>query len=179
VWVAMGLASGGGGLAAVATGKIQLSTRLAWPLAVVLGLGVGVVLYVATFAFVGIVERWRAFDRHVSEIYDQRRGLSRGVALILASLVTAPGEELLWRGLLQWRLGESAGRPLAALLAWGAYVAANSVSRSLPILAGAVVSGAVWGGLALWTHGVLASILCHSVWTGLMLCLPPGGPEAR
>ena len=179
MWVAMGLASGGGGVAALTTGKIQLSTRLAWPLAVALGLGVGLLLYVATVAFVVTVERWPAFDRHVSEIYDQQRGLTRGVALILASLVTAPGEELFWRGLLQWRLVESAGRPLAALVAWGAYVAANSVSGSIPILAGAVVSGAVWGGLALWTHGVLASILCHSVWTGLMLCLPPGGPEAR
>jgi hypothetical protein len=37
----------------------------------------------------------------------------------------------------------------------------------------------VWGALALWTHGVLASLLCHGVWTGLMVTLPPGGAGRR
>ena len=34
------------------------------------------------------------------------------------------------------------------------------------------VGGAVWVGLAWWTGGVLASLACHIVWTGLMVAFP-------
>src|SRR5438477_412879 len=39
--------------------------------------------------------------------------------------------------------------------------------------AAAVVGGAAWGGLAFWTRGVLAPLLCHAVWTSCMIALPP------
>jgi membrane protease YdiL (CAAX protease family) len=58
-------------------------------------------------------------------------------------------------------------------LAWLGYVVANAASGSLPFVAGAAVGGAVWAGLALWTKGVLASVLCHAVWTAAMLVRPP------
>ena len=83
------------------------------------------------------------------------------------------------------RLARSFGWPAAALLTWGAYIVVNLASQNLPIVAGAVVAGAAWSGLALWTHGVVASVVCHCVWTGLMLAVPPGaartaaGPSRR
>jgi membrane protease YdiL (CAAX protease family) len=179
VWVAMGVASGAAGLAALATGRLELSSRFGPFSAAGLGLATGVLLYAATVAFVVVVRRWHVFDRHVAEIYDQRKGLPLAAALVIAAGVTGPGEEFFWRGLLQGRLEESFGPGLAALLTWAGYVAANAFSQSLPILAGAMVSGAVWGGLAAWTGGVLASVVCHGVWTGLMLTVPPGGPSRR
>jgi membrane protease YdiL (CAAX protease family) len=179
VWSAMGTVSSGAGLAALATGHVSLSPRLDWPLAVGAGLGTGVALYGATVAFVLVVRRWNVFDRHVSEIYDQRKGLSLPTALLLAAVITAVGEEFFWRGLWQWRLASGVGWTSGAVLTWAGYVVANAASGSLPILAGGVVSGAVWGSLALWTHGVLASLLCHAAWTGLMVTLPPGGSGRR
>jgi membrane protease YdiL (CAAX protease family) len=179
VWAAMGIVTGGAGLASLATGRISLSPRVAWGWSAVAGAGVGILLYGATAAFVLIVRRWSSFDRHVEEIYDQRKGLPISLALVLAALVVAPGEELFWRGLFQSRLAGTTGWVMAAVLTWLVYVAANAASRSLPILFGALVSGAVWGALALWTHGVLASLLCHAVWTTLMLTFPPGGAKRR
>jgi len=179
VWAAMGTVSAAVGLAALATGRVHLSPKLGWPWAMVAGIGAGVALYLATVAFVVIVRRWHVFDRHVAEIYDQRKGLSLPTALVLAAGTTAAGEEFFWRGLFQSRLASTLGWPAAALVTWFAYVIVNAASASLAILAGAVVSGAVWGALALWTHGVLASVLCHAVWTGLMVTLPPGGAERR
>ncbi len=179
VWVAMGVASGAAGLAALATGGVEPSSRFGSFSAAGIGLATGVFLYAATVAFVLVVRRWHVFDRHVAEIYDQRKGLPLAAALVIAAGVTAPGEEFFWRGLFQGRLEESFGPGLAALLTWAGYVAANAFSQSLPILAGAMVSGAVWGGLAAWTGGVVASVVCHGVWTGLMLALPPGGPSRR
>jgi membrane protease YdiL (CAAX protease family) len=179
VWAAMGAVSAGAGLAALSTGRVSLSPGLDWPWAAAAGIGTGVALYLATVAFVLIVRRWHVFDRHVSEIYDQRKGLALPTALLLAAGITAAGEEFFWRGLFQWRLASAVGWTPAALVTWAAYAVVNAASGSLPILAGGIVSGAVWGSLALWTHGVLASLLCHAVWTGLMVTLPPGGSERR
>ena len=179
VWTAMGTVTGGAGLASLATGRVSLSPRVAWVWATLAGVGVGAFLYLATLAFVLVVRRWPRFDRHVEAIYDQRKDLPLPMALLLAALVVAPGEELFWRGLFQWRLAGAMGWVAAAIVTWLVYVTVNAASRSLPILAGALVSGAVWGALALWTHGVLASVLCHAVWTSLMLLFPPGGTERR
>jgi membrane protease YdiL (CAAX protease family) len=179
VWVAMGSVEGAAGLTAVVAGRTPLSPRVAAGWAALAGLSAGVVLYLATAIFVIVVRRWRVFDRYVVEIYRHLRGLSFPVALVLAAGVTASGEELFWRGLVQGRLAASIGWTLAAVVTLSAYVLANVSSESLPILAGAIVGGAVWGGLALWTHGVLASMLCHSLWTALMLTFPPGGAQAR
>jgi membrane protease YdiL (CAAX protease family) len=176
IWVALTPVMAAAAIASVATGTLALSANVAVGLAAVAGLGAGVLLYLATAAFVLIVRRWHVFDRHVAEIYDQRRGLSLGLALLLAAAVNATGEELFWRGLWQSRLAVTIGWPAGAVVTWVAYVLANMASRSLPIAAGAVVGGVVWGALALWTHGVLAPLLCHAVWTALMLVLPPGGP---
>ncbi len=67
----------------------------------------------------------------------------------------------------------------AAMAAWVGYVVANMPSRSLPIVAGAVVGGALWTGLAWWSGGVLASLASHILWTGLMLACPPGAGRPR
>jgi membrane protease YdiL (CAAX protease family) len=179
IWPAMSVASGGAGLAALATGRVPLSQNVGWPAASITGLGAGVALYLVTAAFVLVVRRWPVFDRHVAEIYDQRKGLALGPALVLAAAVVAPGEELFWRGLFQSRLAPSAGWAGAAALTWAVYALTNAASGNLPIVAGGLVGGAVWGGLAMWTHGVVASIACHSAWTALMLSFPPGGNRAR
>jgi hypothetical protein len=176
IWPALTPVMAAAGIASVATGTLALSANVAVGLAAVAGLGAGLLLYLATAAFVLIVRRWHVFDQHVAEIYDQRRGLSLGLALLLAAAVNATGEELFWRGLWQSRLAVTIAWPAGAVVTWAAYILANMASRSLPIVAGAVVGGAVWGALALWTHGVLAPLLCHAVWTALMVAVPPGGP---
>jgi CAAX protease family protein len=177
IWLAMGAVNGALGLAALATGRDALSPRVSLGVAVTGGLVAGVVLWGATVGFVLVVRRWPVFDRHVAAIYDQQQGLPLWLALLLAAGVTAPSEELFWRGLAQGHLAGSLGWAGAAVVVWVAYVAANAASRSLPIIAGALVAGAVWGALALWTHGVIASLLCHVVWTGLMLAAPPRSPN--
>jgi len=173
VWAGLAPVLAAAGVAALATGKVPLSPA-AFPItAGAVGLAAGVALFAATRVFVWAVERvWPAFRRHAEAIYDQRGGLSVPAA-VGAALVVVAGEELFWRGLAQGRLAHSAGRLGGALAVWGASIAANAPSGSLPILAAAVVGGAVWGALAFWTRGVLAALLCHAVWTGLMIAFPP------
>ena len=67
---------------------------------------------------------------------------------MLSLLLAVPGEELFWRG-ITYRVGvdtlTTAG--IAAVATCLLYVVANLPSRSLPIIAGAVVGGALWGAL--------------------------------
>jgi membrane protease YdiL (CAAX protease family) len=176
VWVAMGIVLPAIGIAALAVGEPSLSPAVSAGEAVAAGAAAGVALYLATRLFVVAIRPWRAFQRDSVELYARQAGLPLAVAVLLAAVVMAPGEELFWRGLFQAKLGDALdaldGRTAGAILAWAASVVTNLPSRNLAIIAGAVVGGAVWSALAWWTGGVLASIVCHSLWTALMLALP-------
>lgn len=173
VWVAMCIAIGVAAGAALATGQVPLSPDIEPLWAAGSGVASGIGLYAGTTVFVAIVRRWPPFARHVEDVYDQRKGLPLVAALGLAAGIVGPAEEIFWRGLFQARLAQALPAAAAAGVTWAVYVMANVASGSLPIVAAAVVSGAVWGALALWTGGVLASVLCHAVWTGLMVAFPP------
>jgi membrane protease YdiL (CAAX protease family) len=175
IWVVMAVVNVLAGGTALATGRINLAHPGAAGKAAAIGALLGVALYFATVVFVLFVRRVPAFTRHVAELYGERGDLSLPVAVLLAGGVTAAGEEVFWRGLFQTGLSQPSTR--SALITWAVYVAANVLGASLPIAAAAVVGGAVWGGLALGTGGILASLLCHTIWTGLMVAMPPPGAE--
>ena len=177
LWLVNGLALPALGLLAVATGVVVLvgDGFGGLPFALLVGLGSGVVLYLATAAFMVVAGGWSPLARHTRELYETNRDtIPVPAAVAISALAVAPGEELLWRGvvlhsLVAW-LGPS---PLAPALAWVAYVAANAFSGSIPILLGAIVGGGAWTILAVVTGGVAASIACHAVWTTLMILRPP------
>jgi membrane protease YdiL (CAAX protease family) len=157
------------------------STSTMWSLGtqVWLGLVIGVGLFAATRVFVAIVTpRWQGFAADTAAQYAQRLGVSAAVAITL-SLVSLAGEELFWRGAVQPALVDGGLDALAAAgVAWGVYVVATLESRSLPVIAGAVVGGAVWAALPLVAGGIAASLCCHAAWTVLMIVLPPRAGRA-
>lgn len=178
IWVVFAVTNGMLGVAALATRRVPLSPDVAAGVAALAGLAVGLALYGATVGFVVLVQRVPAFARDVSALYARGAGMSLPVALVLGAGFAASGEELFWRGLFQQHISLESGRTVAAVATWLIYIGVNAVSRSLPITAAAVVAGGVWVLLAAWTGGVLAALLCHVVWTGLMLALPPPGGAA-
>jgi len=174
VWAWLTPVLAGLGIAALIAGPPPLSPEVDAALAIPVGLAIGLALYVATRVFFLIAGRWDLLRRHSIAMYQRQGGLSLGLALVLSIAVSVPGEELFWREFVQLELVPAldGATVLAAVLAWGAFVFANLFSRNLAIVAGAVVGGAVWCGLAWWTGGVAASLACHLVWTALMLVFP-------
>jgi membrane protease YdiL (CAAX protease family) len=161
------------GAAALATGSVRTSPRVTFAAAGAVGAAVGGVLYLATRVFVRAVRGWTAFQRQSVNTYERRGNLSLSSALLLSVGVSALGEELFWRGLVQPQLSRAVdGRMLGAALSYLAFASANLPSANLAILAGAVVGGAVWTILGLWSGGFLASLCCHGAWTALMLAFP-------
>jgi membrane protease YdiL (CAAX protease family) len=174
VWRLMPVVLGGMGVAAVLVRPPVAASGTGAATALLVGLSAGLALYVGTRVFVWLAARWTPFRRDVLEKYGQAGEVTMLTSFVLSLAIMVPAEELFWRGLFQGRLDDATTPAAAAVLAWLAYLVANAASRSLPIVAGAVVGGAVWAGLAWWSGGVLASLASHILWTGLMLALPPG-----
>lgn len=173
VWTLMPVVLGAMGVAGVLARPPVAAADTSATTAVLVGLAAGLALYLGTRAFVWIASFWGPFRRDVAQKYGEAAEVTLARSLTLSLAVMVPAEELFWRGLVQGRLDDATAAGGAAVIAWLAYVIANIASRSLPIVAGAVVGGAVWAGLAWWSGGVLASLGSHILWTGLMLALPP------
>lgn len=172
IWAVMSSIFGVLGVVVLLMGRAGLSPAVSPWAGAAAGVGAGTALYFATRAVVRLARTWEAFQRHGAEMYGHGRCLPLAVALLLSAGIIAAGEELFWRGLLQGRLSEAVGRGGGAALSWAAYLGAKLPSANLAIAAAAIVGGGVWTALALWTHGVLASLLCHGAWTALMVSFP-------
>ncbi len=162
------------GVAAALARRPVAATEVADGTALAVGLASGLALYAATRGFVAVASRWEPFRRHVVDKYEEAAEVSLARSLGLSLLILVPGEELFWRGLFQARMGQALAGLAAGAWTWLTYVGVNAASASLPIVAGAIVGGALWAGLAVWSGGMLASLASHMLWTGLMLALPPG-----
>lgn len=173
IWWTLPSVLGVMGVAAVTSGSVRTSPRVALAAAAAIGVAAGAALYLATRAFVHAVRGWTAFQRHSVDTYERQGALPLPAAVLLSVGVSALGEELFWRGLVQPELSRAVGgRVLGALLSYLIFVAVNLPSANLAIVAGAVVGGAVWTSLGLWSGGFLASFCCHGIWTALMLAFP-------
>jgi membrane protease YdiL (CAAX protease family) len=174
VWTVMSPVLVALGVAAIAAGPVAWSPRLDATVALAGGLLAGMVLYLATRAFVIAVRGWGAFQAQSAGMYLRQGRLSTSAALGLSVVLMVPGEELFWRGLVQPHIATAVdGRTLlAATLTWGGFVLANLPSANLAIVAGAAVGGAVWSALGWWCGGALAPLASHAVWTALMLAFP-------
>lgn len=182
IWVANAAVMTGAALMALASGVVEPTRGAPVATAVVVGVGSGAVLYAATAAFMSVAGGWAPLARHTRELYrDQgdRGTLSLPAAVTISAVVVAPGEELLWRGVVLEVIRDPTGSlVVAGVVTWVAYVVANAFSGSIPIVLGAAVSGAVWTLLAITGFGLVAAIGCHAVWTSLMIVRPPV-PAAR
>jgi len=161
------------GVAAVLTDSVRTSPRVTFAAAAAVGFGAGAVFYLATRAFVRAVRGWTAFQQQSVRTYERQGSHPLWLALVLSVGVSALGEEVFWRGLVQPTFSRAVdGRALGTALSYLAFVAVNLPSANLAIIAGGIVGGAVWTILGWWTGGFLASLCCHGVWTALMLAFP-------
>ena len=165
------------GIASLLAGDPSWCRRQEFTVAAGVGVASGLVFYAATRVVVDLATREPVLHAAVVDLYRRSRETRFVTVLALTLLVAVPGEELFWRGFLLPELRDATGSLTGAILAWAAAVGVNATWVSPPLLAGAVVGGALWTALATWSGGVLAPIASHVVWTALMLVWPP--PAAR
>ncbi len=144
------------------------------PPSALLGLGLGLVLYIGSrvflWAFCGGIST--VLCGPIERIYGHFGEGGIPAALALA-LVIAPAEELFWRGVVQGylrsRLGRAGAVAVATLLSSGALLLAGE-----PLLAlAAVPTSIAWGSLAEVRRSLIPSILSHALWDLLIAVLAP------
>ena len=167
------------GIASLLTGDPSCCREREVGVAAGVGTASGAALYGATRLVVGIVTRSPRLDRAVVAVYRRTQETSFLIALALTLAIAVPGEELFWRGLVLPEVQEATSSTTGALLTWAAAIGVNAAWASVPLLAGAVVGGALWTWLATWSGGVIAPLVSHLVWTGLMLSWPPLADHAK
>jgi membrane protease YdiL (CAAX protease family) len=179
IWTATVPALAVCGAAALVTNRVALTPNASVWIAAIVGVVAGVALFAATRGFMLVAGGSPQFRRASRQVYAKQRDLPLPLGLLVSLALAVPGEELFWRGLFQGRVASVFGSFGGALLTWICYVVVNAASGFIALVAGAVVGGAVWGALAWWTHGVLAPLLCHVIWTGLMLVRGPAHRTLR
>lgn len=143
------------------------------------GAASGLLLFGATRVVVDLATRHDVIRRSVSAVYEREGEVSTPAVVVLTLAIVVPGEELFWRGLVLSELSVATSVVAGAVIAWLAWVAVDAAWGSIPLLAGAVVGGALWTALAAWTGGVVAPLVSHLVWTGLMIAWPPVAARAK
>lgn len=167
------------GVVAAVIGPVTASRQVAASTALWGGLAAGVALYGGTVVFMASARRIPAIGRQTAMLYREASARFDRLAVGAVGLLSAAGEELVWRGVVLGVLTASMGSAGAAsIVTWVGSVAVNAISARIPIVLGAVVGGAVWTGLAWWTGGVAAPVACHMVWTALMIGAPPPGARS-
>lgn len=83
---------------------------------------------------------------------------------LLMALVIGPGEELLWRALLQGGLEAKHGPLRAFLMAAALYTGVHVFSFNPMLIIAAAVCGAYWGLLWLAFRSPLLNIVSHTLW---------------
>jgi membrane protease YdiL (CAAX protease family) len=123
---------------------------------------------------------------HLAPTAEQVFGRTGGVplwwAVLLGAVVTAPLEEMFWRGAAQPLVTDALRRraPRVAATPWAVvglsgvlYAAFHVVTGHLALVAAALLGGLVWGWLLERTRSVGACMLAHGLWATGILLLPP------
>jgi membrane protease YdiL (CAAX protease family) len=167
------------GLVSLVVGDASCCRETTSATASAVGVASGLLLFGATRVVVDLATRHEVIRRSVVAVYRREEEVSPLAVTALTLAIVVPGEELFWRGLVLTELSAATSVAAGAVLAWGAWVVVDAAWGSIPLLAGAVVGGALWTALAAWTGGVVAPIASHLVWTGLMIAWPPLAARAK
>lgn len=94
------------------------------------------------------------------------------IALLLV-FVIAPAEELYWRGLVQWAVGERWGDGAGFLASWLMYAGVHVVSGSAVLVLAAAVAGFVWSITYALRRRLLPVVVSHVLFDLFLFVLAP------
>jgi membrane protease YdiL (CAAX protease family) len=143
-----------------------------WRLLVGLG-GAGVMIGVTYVLFPQAARLLPGLEQATADLYSLLRVKQLPVwAAVLLVCPTAAAEEILFRGRLFEGSG-SAWRTYA--VATGVYALVHVFSGSATLVGIALICGAFWGGLRIFSRSLVPSILAHAIWDLSVLIFHPLG----
>ena len=100
----------------------------------------------------------------ISDVYALRAQAPWPVIALLLVFVIAPGEELFWRGLVQWGLARRFGPGLGWGAATAIYGGVHAAAANPMLILAALVAGGFWGLLYLRIGRIAPLIVSHVLW---------------
>lgn len=173
-WVLMTVGVGGlGALAVGIRGPFPLKEGARWD-DLLLGAAASALLYALFAAGRVVASRSLPFAAsQIGAVYAIRTQAPLWAIVLALVLIIGPGEELFWRGLVQWgliqRLGPGRGWAGAALLYGLVHVAA---ANAMLVIA-ATAAGAFWGWLYLRLGRIAPVAVSHILWDLAVFVLFP------
>ncbi|WP_347549701.1 CPBP family glutamic-type intramembrane protease [Pseudalkalibacillus hwajinpoensis] len=138
----------------------------------VLGVGSGILLYLV-FYF-GKLIMLAIFPESITQLEDLYGLVAPEIGWHYLSLILIiiPGEELFWRGFVQYHL-EKMNVPFPVVLAAIFYMSAHLYAGALLLLVAALLAGSIWGYLYKRTVNLTVPLLSHLVFDLLLLVFFP------
>lgn len=129
---------------------------------VALGVGSFIVLY----AVFWVGDKLLRFIRppstgEIGDVYGLGAQLPLLTIAALLVFVIGPGEELYWRGLVQWAIGGRFGGAVGLIASTLLYTAAHLVTGSVSLILAAFVAGGVWSTMYAARRRLLPVIISH------------------
>ncbi len=173
-WLLMGAGAGGLGLLALRIRGPFPREEGVYPRDLALGLAAAGVLY-AVFALGRIVvgRLVPVASAQIGSVYVLRSQAPWWLIAVLLICVIAPGEELFWRGLVQWGLVRRLGPALGWAVATGIYGGVHIAAANPMLIVAALAAGGFWGLLYLRIGRLAPLVVSHIVWDlAVFLVLP-------
>lgn len=153
-------------VALAADDRLRSTIEPITPVEVVAGLVVGGAWLVATRVGHGVLCRWLpGFSAQVDDLYRIRDDSTPVWSMAGAVTLMGVAEELLFRGLVQGGIG--------LLAAVAAYTLVQAVEGKWALALAALLGGLVWGLLFAWRDGLVAPVVAHVLWTGVLTFVWP------
>jgi uncharacterized protein len=141
--------------------------------AVLVGLGVGVVMTLATYPVYALLRSWvPGLQSEVAALYTaaHQTTLAEALPWVLAIIVA---EELLWRGALLYALERRVPPALAMAISVATYAASQLGTGSWIVMLLALVCGTLWTLQRHFTRSLLSPLLAHLIWTPTVILFYP------
>ncbi|HKV45656.1 MAG TPA: type II CAAX endopeptidase family protein [bacterium] len=111
--------------------------------------------------------------QEITSVYALRSQAPAWVIAILLLLVIGPGEELFWRGVVQWGLVRRLGPGVGWAAATAIYGAVHLAAGNPMLIVAALVAGGFWGLLYLRIGRIAPLVVSHVVWDLLVFLVLP------
>jgi len=112
----------------------------------------------------------------IGRVYALKTGAAPARVALLILFLIGPGEELIWRGLLQARWEDRWGFPRGWLAAAALYASVHIATGNTMLVLAAAGAGLFWGYLYHRYRSILLNAVSHTLWDILIFLLLPLSP---
>ena len=141
-------------------------------------IGIGLIsaflLYLLFFIGNYLSRKWFDFaGSGIAGVYGFK-GDAAGIRIaLLMLLVIGPGEELFWRGYLQRKLSQKAGKWAGFIIALILYTGVHIFTGNIMLILAALICGLFWGWIYLKYNSMVINVISHTVWDVVVFLLIP------